>query len=51
MFAFSSGAIGDAAAFEIIRKAREDHPVQMAASWPSRIWEAYTINTSGFDFR
>src|SRR5712671_1014532 len=29
MFAFSSVAISDAEAFEIIRKAREDHPVQM----------------------
>jgi hypothetical protein len=29
IFAFSSVAIGDAEAFEIIRKAREDHPVQM----------------------
>ena len=29
MFAFSSLAIGDAEAFEIIRKARADHPVQM----------------------
>ena len=29
MFAFGSVAISDAAAFEIIRKARTDHPVQM----------------------
>jgi hypothetical protein len=29
MFAFSSVAIGDAEAFEIISKARADHPVQM----------------------
>jgi Protein of unknown function (DUF3800) len=29
MFAFSSVAISDAEAFEIIRKARADHPVQM----------------------
>jgi hypothetical protein len=29
MFAFSSVAISDADAFEIIRKARVDHPVQM----------------------
>ncbi len=24
---------------------------RLAASWPSRTWEVYTINTSGFDFR
>src|SRR5580704_17666754 len=29
MFAFSSVAIGDAEAFELVRKARADHPVQM----------------------
>jgi hypothetical protein len=29
MFAFSSVAVSDAEAFEIIRKARSDHPVQM----------------------
>ena len=37
MFAFASVAIGDAEAFEIIRKARADHPVQMPELKASRL--------------
>jgi hypothetical protein len=37
IFAFSSVAIGDTEAFEIIRKARTDHPVQMPELKASRL--------------
>jgi predicted transglutaminase-like cysteine proteinase len=37
MFAFSSVAISDGEAFEIIRKARENHPVQMPELKASRL--------------
>jgi uncharacterized protein DUF3800 len=40
MFAFSSVAIGDAEAYEIIRKARADHPVQMPELKASKLLAA-----------